>query len=331
MNGTVTRMPEQGVVRPHDGSITFSSMATSVSVRVLSPATDVDEQIAAVVDVFRDVERTCTRFDASSPLMVANASPNEWHVVPEVLLRAVAYAAAAHEATDGLFDPRVLTHLIDLGYDRTLPFDQGPLTLEREPVVTARLDEGRWRPEIDGRRSAIRLGPVPIDLGGIGKGLAVARASKLLRGSGLGYLINAGGDCSVGGEGPSDGRWLVGVEKPSNADELVAVLELCDQGCATSSTRRRKWQVNDRAVHHLIDPRTGSSSDGGLGAVTVFAADPMWAEVWSKTLFLVGAERIAAEATRRGLAALWIHEDGTVGSSPEMAPHLMWQESDVTQ
>ena len=47
-------------------------------------------------------------------------------------------------------------------------------------------------------------------------------------------------------------------------------------------------------VHHLVDPRTGEPADGGLRAVTGHGPDPAWAEVWSKTLFIEGRERIAS-------------------------------------
>ena len=77
---------------------------------------------------------------------------------------------------------------------------------------------------------------------------------------------------------------------------------------APSAPRRLRvhaWTAADgRAVHHLVDPRTGEPGGDGLLAVTVAGPDPAWAEVWSKTLFLEGAARdrpAGAGAGPRGL------------------------------
>jgi thiamine biosynthesis lipoprotein len=150
-------------------------------------------------------------------------------------------------------------------------------------------------------------------------------AGRPLRQAAASSLIEAGGDCLAIGRGPEGDGWRIAVEDPFGADEPVAVLRLTNKGVATSSTRIRRWQVDGKAVHHLIDPRTGRPAESGLASVTVVDADPARAEVWSKSLFVVGADRLADEAKARGLAALWVTEDGKVGVSRDMLPMVMWQ------
>ena len=66
--------------------------------------------------------------------------------------------------------------------------------------------------------------------------------------------------------------------------------------CGREPWRRRRsasgtgWRPTGGRVHHLVDPRTGEPARTGLIAVTVAAADPAWAEVWSKALFLAGRD-----------------------------------------
>jgi len=103
------------------------------------------------------------------------------------------------------------------------------------------------------------------------------------------------------------------------------VLALTDRACATSSIRVRRWRSNGRDVHHLIDPRTGAPGGTGLAAVTVVDQDPALAEVWSKSLFLAGADGIEALADHRGLAALWVTEEGSLGLSAAMHPFVIWR------
>jgi thiamine biosynthesis lipoprotein len=318
-------------------------MATTVNLQVLDPGPDAEQALASAQEVFYRVEAACTRFDPGSPLMRANAAGEDWHVVPRECFDAIREAARAHHETGGVFDPRVHDSLVALGYDRSLPFGTGPVDLPRAPALTRvpatagsqhtdrRDGWDSWEPGLDEDRLAVRIGPRRIDLGGIGKGLAVRWASQVLAGAGAGHLITAGGDCYLAGAGPLGTGWRVGVEDPASdqdgADPL-AVLELTDLGCATSSLKKRTWRAGGQVVHHLIDPRTGRSTGGQVRAVTVAGPDTATAEVWSKSLLIRGQDgpdAIASLARTHMLAALWVDSDGRVQVSDQLRPHLIWQ------
>jgi thiamine biosynthesis lipoprotein len=191
---------------------------------------------------------------------------------------------------------------------------------------STRRSPGPWRPRFrGGRRPELLLGDAPVDLGGIGKGLAVRWAAERLADVTPSYLVEAGGDCYCAGTTPEGARWFVGVEDPAGGSGPVAVLALSDLGCATSSIRLRRWSVGGAEVHHLVDPRTGRPGGRGLAAVTVVGPDTADAEVWSKSLFLSGSDGIRAAADARGLAALWVGRDGDVGLSRAMGRHLVWR------
>lgn len=329
----------------------FRAMACDVTIRIVEPTADAGDAVAQAREVFADVESACTRFDPTSALMRANAQPDRWQVVPAELYFAVHEAALAHRATGGRFDPRVLRALEGIGYDRSLPFASGSVTTGRPTAADhvsdhpadggaaggAALSVSRrltltalpWRPELDRPRRAVRLGTDPIDLGGIGKGLAVRWAAERLVGAGRAVLVEAGGDCHLRGAGPEGDGWRIGVEDPRGGDQPVAVLALTDLACATSSIRLRRWQSDGRPVHHLIDPRTGQPGGPGLLAVTVVGADPAAAEVWSKALFLEGRDGIAALARTSGQSALWVADDGTVETTRGMDPFVIWRADDA--
>jgi thiamine biosynthesis lipoprotein len=304
----------------------FRSMASQWRVWVVRPTACAEADVAEAQDLVERVAATCTRFDAGSDLMRANAAGRRWQQVGPECLAALGAAAEAHRITDGLFDPRVLMALTALGYDRSLPFDSRRLTLADDAVPSRRRFARRrpWRLEVDEARSAVRVGREPVDLGGIGKGLAVDWAAQRLAGSGESVLVEAGGDLACIGDGPEGEGWLVDVESPFGGDP-VAVLRVLDVGVATSSTRIRSWTVGERHVHHLIDPRTGQPAESDLASVTVVGPDSALAEVWSKSLFVLGRGAIRAEADRRGLAVLWVDTRGHVGVSREMRPFVEWQ------
>jgi thiamine biosynthesis lipoprotein len=309
---------------------TFRSMATDVSLRVVDPTPSAQAQLDAAVDVFSRVATACTRFDDSSPLMRANAAPADWHDVPWELAASVVEAYEAYRTTGGIFDPRVLETLVRLGYDRSLPFATGGIAFDGADMPAdgsaGPVEPAVWRPrwEQRGARFRVNLGGTPIDLGGIGKGLAVRWAFEELASAGASVMVDAGGDCQFSGTGPTGEGWRVGMEDPQGGADPLLVFSLCDVGCATSSVRIRRWQVNGREVHHLIDPRTGTSGGDGLLSVTVIDPDVAWAEVWSKTLFLTGPERIEALADERQIAAAWVESDGGIRVNPLAGEHVIW-------
>ena len=58
--------------------------------------------------------------------------------------------------------------------------------------------------------------------------------------------------------------------------------------------------------------------------MTVVHPDTAWAEVWSKSLFLAGAGRIADLADGQRLAAVWVESSGALRVSDAAWPHLLW-------
>jgi FAD:protein FMN transferase len=287
-----------------------------------------------VVAEFEAAEQALSRFRDGSALTELNRSAGDgsWHRVDARLYRTLAAAERAWRLTGGRFDPRVLRDLERLGY-RGAPLDDGDGTTGTRPVALdpghpGPLGHGPWL-ERDPRRAAVRLG-VPLDSGGIGKGLALRWAWRAIeaRLGERGALLEAGGDLIGRGPAPAGPAWLVGIEDPTGGPGPLAVVALARGALCTSSVALTHWRTDDgRAVHHLLDPRTGEPGGDGLLATTVAAADPAWAEVWSKALFLAGASSIGDEARARGLAVWWVEADGSLHLTPAARPRTVWTAS----
>jgi thiamine biosynthesis lipoprotein len=304
---------------------TTRAMASAITINVPRPHGDdkgTQQLMQRSLRVFHDVEVACTRFNPSSPLMRTNATPTRWHRVPPVLFSALREAYAAHQRTGGVFDPRVLGDLVSLGYDESLRFGGDEIRLDVREIAAPR--QRSWQPRFRSLKNGVWLGDA-VELGGIGKGLAVRWASAVLAEQLSNYLVEAGGDCYLAGRAPDGEFWRVGVEDPFGASTPVAVLALSNRAVATSSTRLRHWRVDDQPVHHLIDPRTGRSGGEGMVAVTVVGADPAAAEVDAKVLFLAGRAGIAQAAARLDVAALWCDDEGRLSTSEAMKPFVIWE------
>ena len=274
----------------------------------------------SVVDEFDAVDRSMSAYRDDSDVLQLNGRAGQLEATPvdRRLYAAVAMADRAWCQTGGRFDSRILSVLQALGRPGIQPV--WIPTQETWPTPS-----GIQR---DPRRSAIAIS-TSIDLGGIGKGLALRWALDRLAGTldpiGRGGLIEAGGDLVGRGPGPTGQEWLIGIDDPDGGSDPVAVVGLASGGLCTSSIEVSSWTGPDgESVHHLIDPRTGRPGGHGLKSVTVATADPVWAEIWSKALFLAGPEEIGPEARRRDLAAWWIYEDGALEMTPAARQRLRW-------
>jgi thiamine biosynthesis lipoprotein len=90
---------------------------------------------------------------------------------------------------------------------------------------------------------------------------------------------------------------------------------LTDCAVATSGTSRKHWQKEGRPYHHLIDPLSGTSAETGARQATVIAPRAIEADVFAKTLFILGLERGQAFASDNDIPALFVAENGKVISN----------------
>ncbi len=290
----------------------------------------------AVSTEFEAAEQALSRFRASSDLTRLNraAGPDSPRMaVDRRLFVALAAAHRAGRITAGRFDARVLPHLERLGYrGAAVGSAAGRSSAGRSAAGGSVADGPSASDWADLGRDGSAALRVPVDLGGIGKGLALRWAASIVRRDlrpGWGALLEAGGDVVACGS-PIDGEtWLVAIEDPGGVGGEPAVVRLGQGALATSSVAINTWRAPDgRVVHHLIDPRTGEPGGFGLLSVTVCAADPAWAEVWSKALFLEGATGIADLARGRGLAAWWVLSDGRLEMTSAARVQTVWTARD---
>lgn len=301
----------------------FRAMNTHVEVAIYTDNADI---AASIETLFRQAEQMMSRFLPDSELSHLNAADTPQTVSPG-LFAVIETALWAAQQTGGLYDPTILADLESAGYDRSFEY----VAKRSDFVWTAPTDAL----DVTGRRtsySEIVLDPVTfavakpvgvrLDLGGIGKGWTVDRAAEQLVGAGA-FLVNAGGDLYAHGRPGHPRGWRVTIEHPLRRTHWIARLFIDHAGLATSTTMKRRWAVDGRSRHHLIDPRTGQPAITDALSVTVVAPRTVTAELLAKVALLLGADAgIDYLSGAAGVEGLIYTADGRVLTTPGLTAVL---------
>ena len=265
------------------------------------------EAEAVVLAGLADLDLACSRFRPDSELVRLTGLAGPVAVSP-LLAAAVQAALDVAEASDGLVDPTLGRHLRAAGYDRTF----AEVAPDGPEAVRLPAEPGRWRDVgldagPDGWRLTVPSG-LELDLGASAKAWAADELAAEVAELGTGVLVNLGGDLAVAGPVPEEG-WPVEVsDRPGGRALQVVAVE--QGGLATSSTTARAWRRGGRAVHHVLDPRTGRCAPSDWACVSVAAASCLEANTASTAAVVLGAAA-PAWLEARGCAALLVGSDGT--------------------
>ena len=194
--------------------------------------------LAPAEDLFHELEARLSRFIPESELCRLNQRSGEEVPASDVMLDILEQAVRLHRITRGVFEPAVLPDLEAAGYDRS--FEKVPRTSD-EPAGSASADRRSISElRIDRARGTVRApAGLRVDLGGIGKGFTVDRATVLLDPI-SNFVVNAGGDIFARGCGPDGDGWLVAVTDPTVAGRTISLVRLYDEALATSTTTARR-------------------------------------------------------------------------------------------
>jgi thiamine biosynthesis lipoprotein len=258
-----------------------------------------------------EFDAACSRFRPDSEISRLHARGGEPVRVGPVLAEALSTALRAAELTDGLVDPTVGRAMRAIGYDR----DFAEIAPDApQPLPRARPAPGWWQLDWDPGRRLLRL-PVGIelDLGATAKALAADRiAVAAAAATGCGVLVSLGGDVRAAGPAPTGG-WVLGIgdDHLLALDEPHSTVTIAAGGLAGSGTVRRSWRRAGRPVHHIVDPRTGTSAAVHWRTATVAAASCVDANIASTAAIVLG-DAAAGWLRRHRLPARLVTATGSV-------------------
>ncbi len=330
--------------------ISFWAMGTENTVLIGNAPSTIDDMrtddwVRAEIEY---LEHCWSRFRHDSELnrFLKKAGSGLQSDLSDELLIALDCCARLWTATEGLFDARVRNHLDALGYDR--PFRSLP-TNERGFRCSSRRSNGSDRNandrnandrnandsdgsltatdgpgffvDLDRKVASVDVG-VLLDFGGVGKGLAAdLLAVSLLKHGAAGVCVSLGGDIRSIGFGPYDGGWNIPVMNPfRDDDDVFTTHHLTDGAMVMSTTKIRRW-MTDRLQHHLIDPRTGVPSSGGVTSVAAAGAQTWWSEGVAKAALIAGRDGAIDLLERLGVDG-WVFLDSGEVLTTAMLPDV---------
>lgn len=276
-----------GVAGADSGAVERAELVMGTVARVALPADAArPERFDVAFAAFRAVDATMSLYRPDDELVRVNARAAE-HAEPasEALFAVLTRARELSDESDGAFDVTVLPLLRLRGAYPELPY-LGAGSLTAVGYEGLRLDPAA-------RTVSFARPGMGIDLGGIAKGYALARARAALVAAGVTRArLDLGGDLAfVGGDARG---WRVAVRDPERPDAALGVLTV-DAGASVSTSGnyardfgREGW----RAPSHIYDPRTGRPVSRDL-AVTVWSSDATDADALSTALLVLGPEQAA--------------------------------------
>jgi thiamine biosynthesis lipoprotein len=275
---------------------TFRAMGTTVLVHA-----DDERGIGESRAMFERHEQRFSRFRPTSELSRINSSGGCPTRVSDEMRQVLTTARDLRVRTHHLVDVGIGAAVRDWGYNKTYP---DVADLEEQPALDSPTS---W--ELDDEVVRLMKG-TRLDLGGLAKGWTCDRVVE----AGYATIASAGGD--VRSVDPS----LV-VEILDGADRTAAEVHLGIGALATSSRLKRRWLVDGREAHHIIDPRTMSPAVTPVVSASVIAESAAEAEAGAKAVLILGADGLRwadSQAWIRSTIVVW-HDGSVYGNSLERA------------
>lgn len=257
-------------------------MGTLINLTVASTDRQAARQaVSLCLDRMQTLERLLSVYNDQSQVIQLNQGGSIRH--PDTaLLELVEVSHALSEQTGGAFDITIKP-LADIYQEAFMSSG----TLPSAQII----DQARHRvgyQALQGDRHSLGFlkKGMALTLDGIGKGYIVDQGVKALRDQGFEQvLVEAGGDLM--GLNPAQASWTVGVQSPRGSG-LVTRFKIHNQGVATSGDYLHSYTPDSRH-HHIIDPRTGYSSQE-LASATVRAPSAWLADGLATGLMVLGME-----------------------------------------
>lgn len=291
-------------------TVQFDELGTEIFLKIIVEEDGLLEKasydLGRARKIISEKKDTFNRFNKNSELCRLNKSLFRPFRASKDLLEVIRKSVRHNQESSGLFDPRIVGILEEIGYREDFKRGQSNQA-NRYSTKPRKTFAQKYESDVKIENSTITL-KKRIDLGGMVKGWIADQIATFLRKQGWkNFLVDLGGDMFAAGISQHEQKWIIAVEGVS---EKVMQLSVKNKGIATSGITRRSWVRSGKLFHHLVNPERPNFFTESLLSVTVVNKNTESADVWAKTLFLLGQERGIDFANRKNIACLFLPKSG---------------------
>ncbi len=166
-----------------------------------------------------------------------------------------------------------------------------------------------------------------IELGAVAKGYLCDRLAEIYKEYGVQYAVTSlGGNVFVYSKG--DKAFTVGIRNPdAGEDSILGLLPVENQVIATSGDYERRFTLDGREYHHILDTGTGYPAQSDLKSVTVIGEDGLLCDFLSTYYFIAGSEAVRRSLSDERFSLVAIDRDNRVYLSDNLSTFVLLDSS----
>ncbi len=166
-----------------------------------------------------------------------------------------------------------------------------------------------------------------IDLGAVAKGFIADLIIEDFKSMNVSAgLINLGGNVMTYGMAPKheDGYWRIGIQHPFlSRGNYIAILKAFNQSVVTSGIYERKFTIDNKTYHHILDRHTGYPIETDIAGLTIVSKKSVDGEIWTGRLFAQSPEQIMNTLDQlKDVSGIAVTKDGELYYSNSLKPYL---------
>ncbi len=275
------------------------ALNSDIFLSIRTPSERLAQRIFAELnEIIKTFEQNFSRFLPESQLTKLNLNAGKKFRASSELIELTRKAKQMAGESNGLYNPLTLPALQRAGYVGSWP---KPDKFTKELNYSDRKITSIDKLEIGGnlqctpRRCTSGWIKIPansaLDFGGIGKGYLLDQLAEYVEKNNVDdFWFSLGGDIILSGNDEDRVGWEVEIadlnsdkpftEKIVTTGEKIAI--------ATSGIIKRKGIKNNQPWHHLIDPKTSQPAKTDILTATVVADTATEADIWAKSVVILG-------------------------------------------
>ena len=267
----------------------FRALGTKINIRIIGESGEYTKSVADLFEaegIYVKQQKIFSRFDKESELSFLNSNLGRFKKASDDMICLARECLKCYAETNGIFDPRILEYLENIGYKES--FDLNDFKKEKEIFLEKSVSTPLENDLIIRESGEIKFNK-RMDFTGLAKGYITDKVSQFLSSQGWNnFLVDSGGDMYAKGLNEEGLSWGIGLEGYKNEDEVI--FEISNQGLATSGNTRKFWGLGEKKIHHLINPKDKNHFDFEIKTVTVLAENATRADLLAKFIFILGLE-----------------------------------------